>query len=193
MDLIKIFKDELEKKEDINAESVIDALTIIDNCVKFASNDDIINFGEYFIPKYDELTKEKRLEMNNGVEGLALGTYHLIASIELDTQFYNIFKKDFTKKEMYEINSFKKEIEKYLNQYNSLLINKHLILDQSSLENYILISNRPNIMDSSFIDLFVKNALIADTCDVKIVVSNKDFFEYHFERGHWTCKEGRKL
>ena len=82
MDLIKIFKDELEKKEDINAESVIDALTIVDNCVKFASNDDIINFGEYFIPKYDELTKEKRLEMNNGVEGLALGTYHLIASID---------------------------------------------------------------------------------------------------------------
>ena len=193
MTLIEIFENELGKNEEATVENIIHALNIVSVEIKTQKHDctDILTFGKYFFDNYDELTKDKRLK--NGIEPECILIYFIVKSLCTDREYWNTYGCALSKKEMYEVDSFKKELQKLFHKYHTFAIGKETYTDTALLKNFIYIKPDIDIMCDSVVDLFLKNAILADQGQIIVFVPTTNNIIYTLNHGHWTSKEGRKF
>lgn len=195
MRLIDLFKAEVAKRGEVTLDHVMQALCVVENEVKYASNDEIMEFGDYFLKNYDELTSEERLKLNHGYEPISIGTYKFIKSTAMDEAYWRSFGRQFSKREEFELNAFKKELKMYYETYSTFIMTKKLVLAGTTFENYFFVAPIPNfdIMRDEMIDTFVRNAMIAELGTITIILRDEEDIVYYFADGHWTSKKGRKF
>ena len=195
MKLLEMFKNDLKQSGEETIDTIMHALKIVENFVQNSSNEDIIEFGSYFLDHYDDLTKERRLSDYNGMEPISIGTFKFIESTRIDQEFFDIYQRDFTKNEQFELISFKKELNELFTKHKELIMSKEIKLGESFLSNYFIVAPIKdfNLMDNALVDVFVKNAILSDTAEVTILLSNTNHkLKYSFINGHWISENGRK-
>lgn len=199
MSILQQFKEELRKNGEETLENIMAALNVIDDDFKknpVVGKQELFEFGRYFMINYGEKTESERLKIDNGFGPFCLQCWWLINSMFWDKGFWNKYGKELSKKEEFELKEFKKELKNIFDEHQKLLIKKHIMLPNGLFYNFLYIEPFKNFTTEEDVELFVKNALIADHARIDVLFEDDQMvkgFAYTFDHGHWTSERGRKF
>ena len=128
MKLLELFQNELRKNGEETPENIIHALQVIDILTMLTpiSDTEIMEFGDYFMENYDDLTKEARTSMHEGLGPFCLHVYEFERSTKMDRDMWNTFGRNLSKKEQFELREFKKELQKIFEKNPRFAMEKEL-------------------------------------------------------------------
>lgn len=209
MTLLEEFKTNLARSNNYSCENIVNLFDIaneklkiwIDRGLTDEETSEIFDFGRYFESKYEDYTKDEFLKKYRNKEPLLISSYNMICSLLVDKKFLEeiskrLTKNQLTKRDIFEMNLFKKELLRIFNEYGcySLIKVIHFNIDHQDIEfrNQIIIPDKEvieeDLSEKNYLTIFLINCILCNngTVVIKIDIEDKQtLITYQFSNGTW--------